>query len=64
MTSLCFAEMAKTCGVTLVGGTVPERRGEKLYNTCCVFGTKGELLAKYSKVKRAMPSETSTRSCC
>jgi omega-amidase len=43
--------MAKSCGVTVVGGTVPERRGEKLYNTCCVFGTKGELLAKYSKVK-------------
>lgn len=44
-----LAEAAKAHGVTIVGGTVPERRGEKLYNTCCVYGTQGEQLARYSK---------------
>jgi hypothetical protein len=34
-------EAAKAHGVTIVGGTVPERRGEKFYNTCCVYGTQG-----------------------
>lgn len=38
---------ARQCRVTLVAGTVPERAGSKLYNTCCVFGTDGELLGKH-----------------
>mmetsp|Transcript_35031 Transcript_35031/g.99295 ORF Transcript_35031/g.99295 Transcript_35031/m.99295 type:complete len:327 (-) Transcript_35031:177-1157(-) len=44
-----MSEVAKSLSITLVGGTVPERRGDKLYNTCCVFGTQGELLGRYSK---------------
>eukprot|EP00873_Tetraselmis_striata_P007069 jgi/Tetstr1/427333/TSEL_017500.t1 len=44
-----LSDVAKAHKLTLVGGTVPERRGDKLYNTCCVYGTQGELLARYSK---------------
>lgn len=42
---------AKQCGITLVAGTVPERADGKLFNTCCVFGTDGSLLAKHRCVE-------------
>ena len=31
-------------------GSIPERDGDKLYNTCTVFNPDGELIAKYRKV--------------
>ena len=37
--------------MTLVGGSIPERSAGKLYNTCCVFGPDGKLLAKHRKVR-------------
>ncbi|KAL2899673.1 Omega-amidase chloroplastic [Bienertia sinuspersici] len=36
--------------VTIVGGSIPERRNGQLYNTCCVFGPDGKLKAKHSKL--------------
>lgn len=42
-----LAQVAQKCGITLVGGSIPERSGDKLYNTCCVFGSDGSLLAKH-----------------
>jgi predicted amidohydrolase len=43
---------AKTLGVSLVGGSITERREgrEKLSNTCCVFDTGGDLVAAYRKI--------------
>jgi omega-amidase len=40
---------AKEHSIFLVGGSVPEREGGRLYNTCMVFGPTGELLAKHRK---------------
>lgn len=45
-----LSELAKSLQITIIGGSIPERSGDKLYNTCCVFGTNGELLAKHRKV--------------
>ncbi|KAI8466365.1 MAG: carbon-nitrogen hydrolase [Monoraphidium minutum] len=45
-----LADAARAGRVTLVGGSVPERSGGRLYNTCCVFGPDGQLLAKHRKV--------------
>jgi omega-amidase len=45
-----LSEAAAAAGVTLVGGSVPERADGKLYNTCCVFGPDGKLLAKHRSV--------------
>lgn len=41
---------ARDNGVYLVGGSVPEQEGERLYNTCFVFDRGGELLAAHRKV--------------
>jgi deaminated glutathione amidase len=47
-----MAEWARTLGVTLVGGSITERRDgrEKLSNTCCVFDPEGALVAVYRKI--------------
>ena len=43
-------DAAASNGVWLVGGSVPERDGERLYNTCYVFSPEGEQIAKHRKV--------------
>jgi predicted amidohydrolase len=47
-----MSRWARTLGVTLVGGSITERREgrEKLSNTSCVFGPDGELVAVYRKI--------------
>lgn len=50
--SEAMAGWARSLGVTLVGGSITERREgrEKLSNTSCVFGPDGELVAVYRKI--------------
>ena len=43
-------EVASSREITIVGGSIPEKRNGQMYNTCCVFGPDGQLKAKYSKV--------------
>ncbi|KAK8581901.1 hypothetical protein V6N13_144894 [Hibiscus sabdariffa] len=45
-----LAEISGRLRITIVGGSIPERCGDKLYNTCCVFGTDGKLKAKHRKI--------------
>ncbi|CAI9771508.1 unnamed protein product [Fraxinus pennsylvanica] len=45
-----LSEVARLLNITIVGGSIPERSGDKLYNTCCVFGTDGKLKAKHRKI--------------
>uniref|UniRef100_A0A671RS52 omega-amidase n=1 Tax=Sinocyclocheilus anshuiensis TaxID=1608454 RepID=A0A671RS52_9TELE len=45
-----LSEAAKECGVYLVGGSIPEEDGGKLYNTCSIFGPDGKLLVKHRKI--------------
>jgi predicted amidohydrolase len=47
-----MSEWARTLGVTLVGGSITERRDgrDKLSNTSCVFDPEGKLLAVYRKI--------------
>lgn len=44
-----LSSLAKEHGVTIVGGSIPERDQDRLYNTCCVFGTDGALLGRHRK---------------
>ncbi|PWA67071.1 omega-amidase, chloroplastic [Artemisia annua] len=43
-------ELAYIHSITIVGGSVPELDGNRLYNTCCVFGPNGKLLGKHRKL--------------
>lgn len=45
-----LAGMAQSNGVYLVGGSVPERAGEKIYNTSYAFGRDGRLLGRHRKM--------------
>ncbi|KAK4481970.1 hypothetical protein RD792_012884 [Penstemon davidsonii] len=45
-----LAEVASREGITIVGGSIPEWSRNQLYNTCCVFGPNGKLLAKHRKM--------------
>ena len=49
-TSAEIAEAAKENGVHVVAGSIPEREGDKVYNTCCVFDPEGNLAAKHRKL--------------
>lgn len=54
-TSCALSQAAAEAGVCVVGGTVPERCGDKLYNTCTVWDSTGKLLAQYRKVRLCPP---------
>src|SRR5215211_3105508 len=47
-----MAGWARTHGITLVGGSITERREgrDKLSNTCLVFDPEGEIVATYRKI--------------
>lgn len=45
-----LSEAAKEHSVIVVGGSIPELHEGSLYNTCCVFSSTGEILAKHRKV--------------
>ena len=37
--------------IVIIAGSIPERDGEKLYNTALVFNPEGDMVAKFRKVK-------------
>ncbi|XP_076955944.1 omega-amidase, chloroplastic-like [Bidens hawaiensis] len=45
-----LSEVARLLKITIVGGSIPERCGDKLYNACRVFGTDGKVKAKHRKI--------------
>ncbi|KAM3958375.1 omega-amidase NIT2 [Aphomia sociella] len=49
-TCRALSEAAAACGLCVVGGTLPERCGGRLYNTCTVWGDAGQLLARHRKM--------------
>lgn len=51
-TSKALSECARKNNIFVVGGTIPEIEGNKVYNTCTVWNSKGELVAKHRKVSR------------
>lgn len=49
-TTNLLSQIAKELEIVVIGGTIPERDGDKLFNTATVWGKTGELLAKYRKM--------------
>lgn len=48
--SIALSKAAKENKIYLVGGSIPEKKDDKLYNTCTVWGPDGSLLAIHRKV--------------
>ena len=46
---MALSRLAAELNITVVGGTVPELEGDRVYNTCYVYGPDGRLLAKHRK---------------
>lgn len=44
-----LSDMARANGVYLIGGTFPEREGQRLFNTCFVFDRQGNQIARHRK---------------
>jgi len=45
-----MSSWARELGILLVGGSVPETEGDKIYNTCFVFDKQGRQIARHRKV--------------
>lgn len=45
-----LAQTAVKEGIVLVGGSIPERVGDTVYNTSFIFGPRGELLGRHRKI--------------
>ena len=49
-TTRALASAARDNKVYVIGGSIPESDGGKLYNTCAIFDPNGNLIAKHRKV--------------
>ncbi|KAF5297572.1 hypothetical protein FQR65_LT10003 [Abscondita terminalis] len=45
-----LSKAAKDNDLYIIGGTIPEKDNDKLYNTCTVWNPQGEMIAKYRKM--------------
>lgn len=45
-----LAKLAKKHGIWLIGGSMPERDGDAIYNTCYIYDRMGRKAAKHRKV--------------
>lgn len=45
-----LSQAAKKYGVYVIGGSIPERSGTKIYNTCTAFDPFGNIIGKHRKV--------------
>lgn len=48
--TVALEKAAKENKVFLIGGSIPEEDGGKLYNTCTIYNPEGQLIAKHRKV--------------
>jgi len=49
-TAQMLSETARDNAVFIIGGSFPEREGEKLYNSCYCFNKVGDMIARHRKV--------------
>ncbi|XP_033326905.1 omega-amidase NIT2 [Megalopta genalis] len=49
-TSVALSEAAKKNNVYVIGGTIPERETNKLFNTCTIWAPDGTLVGKHRKM--------------
>lgn len=49
-TSLEMMQLAKECSVVLLAGSIPEKDGDKIFNTSYIYSERGELLGRHRKM--------------
>ncbi|XP_043670414.1 omega-amidase NIT2 isoform X1 [Vespula pensylvanica] len=49
-TSIALSDVAKKNNIYVIGGTIPEREDDKLYNTCTIWAPDGKMIGKYRKM--------------
>ncbi|CAG9807714.1 unnamed protein product [Chironomus riparius] len=49
-TTNILSKLAKELEIFIIGGTIPENDGDKLFNTATVWGKSGELMGKFRKM--------------
>src|SRR5699024_6219048 len=49
-TSSFLSDLAKKHHINIIGGSVANKNGDKLYNTSLIFNRKGELVYEYCKI--------------
>ncbi|XP_012282001.1 omega-amidase NIT2 [Orussus abietinus] len=49
-TCTALSAAAKKNGIHVIGGTIPEKDGDKFYNTCTVWDPQGKLIGKHRKM--------------
>ena len=49
-TAQVLASLAKELGVYIIGGSIPEKSGDKLYNTCLIFNNEGAIIGRHRKI--------------
>ncbi len=49
-TTAMLSEIAASKGIYIFGGSIPEKDGKQVFNTCFIFGPDGNLLARHRKV--------------
>ena len=49
-TTQALSKAARDNKVYLIGGSIPEKEGSEMFNTCTVFDPNGNLIAKHRKV--------------
>ncbi|MCC5910904.1 MAG: carbon-nitrogen hydrolase family protein [Clostridiaceae bacterium] len=45
-----LSRVAKELEIYLIGGSIPEKAGDKIYNTSFIFGPEGDLLSTHRKI--------------
>ncbi|WVZ82050.1 hypothetical protein U9M48_029360 [Paspalum notatum var. saurae] len=45
-----LSEVAAARKITVIGGSIPEAASGKVFNTCCVIGPDGQIVAKHRKL--------------
>lgn len=48
--SNAIAQAAKDNQIHIIAGSIPERVGEEVYNTCCIFNPSGDMVGKHRKI--------------
>lgn len=53
-----LCEKARELKINIVGGTIREKKGDLIYNTCCFINREGGIIGRYSKIHLWVPEQS------